>query len=241
VEDVSVSPNEVPWSEAPIEAQGRLDASVGIELMTDYRFRGVSRSDEDPALRAAMSFAHDSGLYAGVRATTLKGVDSFRLRDPAFGDLGDAQLDLYAGYGARLGDGFELDAGALYYVFVGGDGATDLVEPYASLSWLIGPVYATAGAKYAPSQRATGDEDMLWLFGQVDVTIPFRPWRFTALVGNQDWGRYGSYWSWSLGVEHQVQLDGLDGVHVGLSYVDSDLPAVAGQDAGVVGSVRLDF
>ena len=84
-------------------------------------------------------------------------------------------------------------------VFAGGDGATDYVEPYASLSYLIGPVYATAGAKYAPSQAAIGNEDMLYLFGQVDVSIPFRPWRFSALVGHQDWGDYGGYWTWSLG------------------------------------------
>ncbi|MGZ8361689.1 MAG: TorF family putative porin [Allosphingosinicella sp.] len=240
-DELPEDPAEVP-AEAPTGAgQGPWDFSVGLALMSDHRFRGVSRSDEDPALRATFNLAHDSGLYAGVRATTLKGRDSFRLRDPAFEDLGEAQLDLYAGYGARLGDGFELDAGALYYAFVGGDGATDYVEPYASLSYLIGPVYATAGAKYAPSQRAIGDEDMLYLFGQVDATIPFRPWSFTALVGHQDWGDFGNYWTWSLGVEHHLQIEALPGAHVGLSYVDTDLPSVAGQDAGLVASVRLDF
>ena len=230
-------------AEAPLGARPTgIDASFNLELMTDYRFRGISRSDEDPAAQATVNLFHDSGLYAGARATTLKGRDSFRLRDPGFGDLGDVELDLYAGYGTRLGGGFELDAGLLYYVFAGGDGATDYVEPYASLSYLIGPVYATAGAKYAPSQRAIGDEDMLYLFGQVDVTIPFRPWSFSATMGRQDWGTFGEYWTWSLGVEHQVQAAWLPRTtRIGLSYVDTDLPSAAGQDAGLVATLGLSF
>lgn len=218
-----------------------LEISGEVSLLSDYRFRGVSRSDEDPALQAQLTLSHDSGLYAGVRGTTLKGLDSFRLRDPAFQDLGEVELDLYAGYRADLGRGFDLDAGLLYYLFAGGEGATDYVEPYASLSYLIGPVYATAGAKYAPEQRAIGDQDMLYLFGQVDVTVPFRPWSFSAHVGRQDWGRFGSYWNWSLGVEHQLRFEGLPDTHVGLRYVDTDLPSISGQDAGLVASLRVGF
>ena len=43
---------------------------------------------------------HDSGFYAGARGTTWRGNDRFRLRNPAFHDQGDVQMDLYAGYGA---------------------------------------------------------------------------------------------------------------------------------------------
>lgn len=225
----------------PIGVPGAgLDLAGEVALLSDYRFRGVSRSDEDPALQAALTATHGSGLYAGLRATTLKGLDGFRLRDPAFRDLGDLQLDLYAGYSARLGGGFEADAGAVYYVFAGGQGETDYVEPYASLSYLIGPLYATAGLKYAPVQRAIGGEDMLYGFAQVDVSVPFRPWRFKALVGRQDWGRFGSYWTWSAGVEHQLQVEGLPDLDVGLSYVDTSSPA-PGADAGLVATVRLAF
>lgn len=243
----ALSQTEVPPAgDAPAEAPlgtgtSGFDLSGSIGVLSDYRFRGVSRSDEDPAVQAGLNLAHDSGFYAGARATSLKGVDSFRRRDPAFRDLGDAQIDLYAGYGAQLGGGFELDGGVMYYLFADGDGATDYVEPYASLSWLIGPVYATAGAKYAPAQDAIGDEDMLYLFGKVDVTVPFRPWTFSGTIGHQDWGDFGEYWTWSLGVEHHLRIGELPGAYVGLSYVDTDLPDVAGQDAGIVASLRLDF
>ena len=82
---------------------------------------------------------------------------------------------------------------------------------------------------------------MLYLFGQVDVSIPFRPWRFSALVGHQDWARYGSYWTWSLGATYQLRIDGVPDTEIGLRYVDTDLPSISGQDAGLVGSIGLRF
>lgn len=241
VEGTADTTAEIPVEEAAPAAGNGLELSGSLTLLSDYRFRGVSRSDEDPAAQAALTLSHDSGLYAGARATTLRGLDSFRLRDPAFRDLGDVELDLYAGYGAQLGGGFSLDAGLLYYLFVGGDGATDYAEPYASLSYLIGPVDLTAGAKYAPSQDAIGDEDMLFLFGQVDVSIPFRPWRFSAQLGHQDWGRFGGYWTWSLGAEHRLRLGRGTDAAIGLRYVDTSLPSHPGQDAGLVATLGLNF
>jgi uncharacterized protein (TIGR02001 family) len=228
--------------EAPLGvSDSAFDLTGEIQLLSDYRFRGVSRSDEDPALQAALNLDHRSGFYLGARATTLQGSDSFRRRDWQFGDLGDVELDLYAGYSGELGRGWELDAGAVYFLFAGGDGPIDYIEPYASLSYLIGPVYATAGVKYAPEQRAIGDEDMLYLFGQLDVSVPFRPWSFSATVGHQDWRPFGSYWNWSLGVQHQLQIGALPDTEIGLSYVDTDLPSIAGQDATLVGSISLRF
>lgn len=224
-----------------VEQSPALAAGVEIDLLSDYRFRGISRSDEDPALSATLTLFHDSGLYAGARGTTLSGTDNWRRRDPGFQDLGDVQLDLYAGWRADLGGGFDLDAGVLYYMFAGGDGATDYVEPYASLAYLIGPVQLTGGMKAAPAQRAIGDEAMLYLYGQVDVTVPFRPWAFTAHAGRQDWGPFGSYWNWSLAATHHVQIEGIPNTEVSLSYVDTDLPSTRGQDGGIVLSIALRF
>ena len=83
-----------------------LEVNANATLMSDYRFRGVSRSDEDPALQGQLTLTHGSGFYTGARATTLDGLDGFRLRDPDFQELGDLQLDLYAGYSADIGRGF---------------------------------------------------------------------------------------------------------------------------------------
>lgn len=235
------APPEAPAPAAPAPTGAGLDVAGSLTLLSDYRFRGVSRSDEDPAVQGSLSLSHVSGFYAGATATSLKGTDGFRLRDPAFRDLGDVELDLYAGYSTPIGRGFSLDGGLVYYAFLGGDGATDYAEPYASLTYLIGPLDVTAGAKYAPSQDAIGDQDMLYLFAQADVTIPFRPWRFTALVAHQDWSRFGDYWTWSLGAEHRLRLGRGADATLGLRYVDTDLPSRPGQDAALVATLGFNF
>jgi uncharacterized protein (TIGR02001 family) len=144
-----------PDSAPPVATPGPFDISGEISLMSDYRFRGISRSDEDPALQAGIDIRHDSGLYIGARGTTLAGNDRYRLRNPGFRDQGDVEMDLYAGYGRSLGGGFDLDAGVMYYAFAGGSGATDYAEPYASLSYLIGPVQMTEAIGTGRSLRAT--------------------------------------------------------------------------------------
>jgi len=229
---------------APAPSAGAIpafDISGELNLYSDYRFRGISRSDEDPAVQAGFTIRHESGLYAGARGTSLAGNDGFRLRNPAFRDQGDAQFDLYAGYGRSLGGGFDLDAGLMYYAFAGARGATDYAEPYAALSYLIGPAQLTGGVKWAPSQAGTGHQDMVYLYGQLDVSVPFRPWSFSAQAGRQDTGRYGSYWNWSLGARYHVPLRGLPHTEIGVRYVDTDLPSAHGQDAGVLASVEVSF
>jgi uncharacterized protein (TIGR02001 family) len=213
-----------------------IDISADATLLSDYRFRGVSRSDEDPAVQANLMLSHPSGFYAGTRATSLSGIDAFRVRDPQLEDLGDVELDIYAGYGADLGGGLSADAGMMYYAFVESEGRASHFEPYASLSYMLGPVEATAGAKYAWSQRGTGDEDMLYLFGELEAGIPFTPVTLRAHAGRQDWGAFGSYWNWSLGGSYAIGP-----AELGLRYVDTSLPSLSGQDAGLVVSLGLGF
>jgi uncharacterized protein (TIGR02001 family) len=214
--------------EAPEAAGGAgLELSGEATLMSDYRFRGVSRSDEDPAAQGQLTLSVPNGLYAGARGTAA--LDQV-------GNLGNVQLDLYAGYGADLGSGTSLDAGLLYYWFPDGAGATDYFEPYVSLSHMLGPVEATLGAKYAPEQDAIGGEDRLYLFGEVEAGIPLTPVTLTAQAGWQDAGALGRYWNWSLGGRYA-----LGPFEAGLRYVDTDLPSRPGQDAGLVLSLGLRF
>ena len=222
-------------ADVPLPGTG-LSVGGQAEIMSDYRFRGISRSDEDPAAQANVTVSHSSGLYVGARGTTLSGLDNFRLRDPQVQDLGDLQLDLYAGYSADLGGGMTLDGGLMYYVFTGDEAQSDYAEPYASLSYMLGPIEATAGAKYAPSQRGTGDEDMLYLFGEVEAGIPLTPLTLRAHAGRQDWGRYGQYWNWSVGGSYAIGP-----AELGLRYVDTSLPSASGQDGGLVISLGLGF
>src|SRR3546814_2489426 len=44
----------------------------GVSLVSDFRFRGISLSDEDVAVQGTITFAHDGGLYAGTWASSLE-------------------------------------------------------------------------------------------------------------------------------------------------------------------------
>ncbi|HEX8216117.1 MAG TPA: TorF family putative porin [Allosphingosinicella sp.] len=223
------------FADVPIPGTG-LTLSGEAEAMSDYRFRGISRSDEDPALQGNATLNHDSGFYVGTRATTLSGLDNFRLRDPQLDDLGDIEFDLYAGYNRDLGGGLTLDGGLMYYVFAGAEGRANYAEPYASLSYMLGPVEATGGVKYAPSQDGIGNEDMLYVFGELEAGIPFTPLTLRAHAGRQDWGRYGRYTNWSVGGSYT-----LGPAEIGLRYVDTNLPSVSGQDPTLVLSLGVGF
>ena len=68
------------------ESTSPFSASFGVT--TDYVFRGVSQTDEDPTLQAGFTYTSPVGLYAGVWGS---GVD--------FGDGGpDAEVDYLIGY-----------------------------------------------------------------------------------------------------------------------------------------------
>src|SRR3546814_11203327 len=45
----------------------------GVSLVSAFRFRGISLSDEDVAVQGTITFAHDGGFYAGPWASPPEG------------------------------------------------------------------------------------------------------------------------------------------------------------------------
>jgi uncharacterized protein (TIGR02001 family) len=160
---------------APTGGASNIGISGDVFLLSDYRYRGVSRSDEAPAVQGQLTVSLPAGFYAGARGTSLS----------HYAGHGDAEADLYAGYGTGIAPGTTLDAGIMVYWFPDANGRTGYAEPYASVSHILGPVEATLGAKYAWRQRAIGRDDMLYLFGQVEAGIPGTPVTLTAEGGRQ--------------------------------------------------------
>lgn len=97
-----------PPPSAAAEAGGwSLDGSFA--FTTDYVFRGISQTDEEPAVQGSLDLSHASGFYAGAWASN---VDF----DVA-GDGIDFEVDVYAGYVLSLPHGLELDVGALRFIY----------------------------------------------------------------------------------------------------------------------------
>ena len=101
---------------APAEPPSDHSFTGKIALYSEYEYRGISQTSEDPALQLNLDYGHSSGLYAGMFFTNIKW-----LKDTAFaGSFNtDANLewDIYAGYKFEVIKDWTLDVGYLRYEY----------------------------------------------------------------------------------------------------------------------------
>jgi uncharacterized protein (TIGR02001 family) len=97
---------QTPAAAAP-EPDFTLTANVG--LFSDYRFRGFTQTDYNPAIQGGFDFAHKSGFYLGNWNSNI----SSNLYNGA-----PIEMDFYGGYKHSFGD-FGLDVGVIYYYYPG--------------------------------------------------------------------------------------------------------------------------
>jgi len=190
--------------------------STTIGFVSEYSFRGLSQSDEGPAVQGSIDWSHDSGFYAGVWGSNVDFND---------GDEATVETDLYAGYSGEI-EGFAYDIGALYYAYPGADSDLDYdyFEGAFSLGYDFDVAALSAAINYSPDNFAsTGDAT--YVAGYVDVPLPFLPFD-TKLSGNighqwiEDNAGFGveDYMDWGLGLSSNIE-----GFDVGLKYIDTDL------------------
>ncbi len=226
------------------EIGGGFSVNGGATLTSDYRFRGISQTDKRFAVQGTLSVSHSSGFYATVWGSSI---------DDYVAAGSDQEIDLIAGYRRTFG-GTTVDVGVLYYYYPGAESvvpgyASDFVEPYISVSHVIGPVTAKVTANYAPSQAAlsigAGDEDNLYLAGDLSAAIPDTGVTVSAHYGHSFGPSYltigDGYSDWNLGVAYTTGP-----LTLAVQYVDTDGTFITpsgrdASDAGVVGSVSVAF
>lgn len=223
------------WA-VPASAQQSIGGGFSIAgsgmAVSDYRFRGISQSNEDPALQGSLTIEHASGFYAGAFASTL----SDELRP------GEIELDGYVGYTREIAAGTDIDVGVQLYGYPNNVSLTNAsyFEPYASVRHTLGPVTAEAGAAYAWEQEGLAGNDSLHVFGDLRAGIPFS--RFTAAgrvgytSGPARFTGFSDYLDWRLGVQYVWGP-----ATIGVDYVDTDLPAGRNVDSTLVASLRFGF
>ena len=224
----------------PTEPPPSFTVGGSVAIASDYRFRGVSQSDQEMAVQGGITIAHDSGVYIGSWASNLAG----------WGTFGGAnmELDLIAGYRTAIANGATLDVGLTWYVYPGGADKTDFAEPYAKLTGTAGGATLTAGVAYAPKQEAIGKwyatgvdaargvhtragakDDNLYLWGDAALPVTGSPITAKAHIGHS-WGQdglgpnataispTGSYWDWALGADATYR-----NLTLNVSYVATDI------------------
>ena len=96
-------------------AHAQLTANVG--LTSDYRFRGVSQSNNGAAVQGGVDYAHSSGLYLGNWNSSVS--------TALYPNSSGAQSDLYAGWKKDVYKGLTVDVGSYNYFYLGKDNSTD--------------------------------------------------------------------------------------------------------------------
>jgi uncharacterized protein (TIGR02001 family) len=114
-----------------------LTGNLGI--FSDYRFRGISQTNKNPAIQGGIDFSMKNGLYLGNWNSNI---------DSGLFTGANIEMDFYGGWKATFGD-FGLDLGGIYYYYpgsgAGGANKIDNFELYIGGSW--GPL--TAKYSYA--------------------------------------------------------------------------------------------
>ncbi len=125
------------------------DLSANAAFATDYSFRGISQTDNGPALSGGLDWSHDTGFYLGTWVSNI---------DASFGgpraSSPELEVDIYAGY-AREWSQILWDIGAMYYHYANinespGDPEVDYWEFYGKAGHDFGPVDATLGVAISP-------------------------------------------------------------------------------------------
>ena len=230
----AIAPIDLATATGQEEATPAITVSGAATLTSDYRFRGVSQSDEGMAVQGGFTLAHESGFYAGAWGSNLAG----------WGTFGGAnmELDLFAGFKLPVGEG-TLDTGLVWYMYPSGASDTDFAELYAKLSGTVGPLGLTAGVAYAPKQEALGNafpvgrpprpgakDDNLYISGDAVYGIPDVPVSLKAHIGYSDGNPglgpngtsvapTGTYFDWLIGAD-VVPISGLT---LSVAYVDTDI------------------
>jgi len=208
-------------SHAQTEAFGG-EFAFNAALKSDYRFRGVSRSNNDIAVQGGVDWYADNGIYAGAFASS---VSDFR--------GSDVETNLYLGYGVES-NGLIYDVGVTAYIFPGGTNSTYL-ETFGSVGVDFGLLTSSVGLSYMPSQSNNGDQDNIYFFTDTRAEIPDSPFAVDVHLGYED-GVFGnSKWDWKIG--GSVSFEQFE---LGIAYVDTN---VVGRrsDSGVVFSVGAYF
>ena len=119
-------------------------ANVG--LVTDYRFRSISQTFNEPTIQGGFDYSHASGLYAGTWASNVYGGNNASGLGLNYFNGGE-EIDVYGGYKWSYGD-LALDAGVLTYNYPGAKWGVATRDKYDNTELYLGGTYKWFSAKY---------------------------------------------------------------------------------------------
>jgi uncharacterized protein (TIGR02001 family) len=159
--------------------------SANVLIATEYLYRGISQSNEDPALQGGFDYAHETtGFYVGFWASSIE-------FNAATSNTSSIETNFYGGFAGEFPIGVSWDIGGLYYYYpdtdedVGAD--FNFVEVYGNLGYTFKTTLdPTVDVGFAYSPDFFGEDgDGLYLHGRLGFTLPYDFGVYT-MFGYQD-------------------------------------------------------
>ena len=204
----------LPLSSQAVPLNDDFSLLMDVTLASDYRTRGISQTQNDPALQGSVTLAHSSGLYLGAWSSNVDFGGGLKTRQ---------EVDYYAGWLWQATDDVSLDVGYLKYSYPK-ESQFNQSEVYGIFS-----VYGVKlGAYYSDDAPGIDSEqNSLYSYVGYETALPYDvglKLRY-GLMDFKDPHLYSSsgeaedsYREWEVKLTHE-----LAGVMLGLSYVDTDL------------------
>jgi uncharacterized protein (TIGR02001 family) len=194
---------------------------------TDYVFRGVSQTDEDPSVFGGVDVALGSIGYAGVWASNVD-----------FGNGTDIEYDLYAGVKPVMG-AVTFDLGVIYYGYIDSPSGSDqdYFEGKVAASVPVGPATLGAAVYYSPDFFG-GTGDAVYYEANAAFAVPETKFTISGALGHQQVKGPSDYTTWNVGVGFALT----DHIGIDVRYHDTDEHGFGDIfDSRVVGGVKLTF
>ncbi len=196
-----------------------------LALTSNYVFRGISQTFDDPAIQGGIDYAHASGFYLGTWASNVTSASY---------TSASMEWDFYGGYNGKVNDDFSYNVGLLEYYYPGGKSNTTPSEKYNTLEAYAGVTYKFFNVKYShtltdyfgvnqnnPATGATANGDSKGS-GYLEANATFELPQSIVLglhVGHQRVENYGilDYTDYKLGLSKEFS-----GFNFGLAYTNTN-------------------
>ena len=198
-----------------------LTLSGDVTFTSDYAFRGISQTEEAPALQGGLSLSDASGFYLSVWGSNVD-----------FLTEGTLELDVMLGWSGAINDDWSTDVGIMRYGYPNtAIPGSNFWEIYGSLSYKD----LTFGLAYSDDYYANAG-DFIYAYANYTYALT-EAINLDLHVGQNEYDdSSASYLDWSVGVSTEVLGAGLS-----LSYVDTDLDNLNNAQSRVVFAITKSF
>ena len=180
--------------------------SVSLTGASDYIFRGVSQTENGPAIFADAKISYDHFYVAA-------GGENVDFRNGI-----DVEYDLSAGWASSLA-GFDMDVGAIRYGYIGAPTGVsiDTIELRGSVSRTFGAIKVGGAVNYAFEYFGSKRPGTYF---EGNAGYSFTPkLTLSGAVGRQQIDAGNSYTTWNVGAGYAFNKH----IAVGIRYTDTDV------------------